>query len=119
MIRLNKKIFISIALTTLIALIFISPVFASTLDPNQYNPNPGLKGSTKFVDSAGKVLGVIKYIGIVISVLGLAIIGIKYMISSVEGKAEYKKTMLPYILGCAMLGGVSLLLQLIESILTD
>ena len=102
MIRLNKKIFISIALTILIALILISPVFASTLDPNQYNPNPSLKGSTKFVDSAEKVLGVIKY-----------------MISSVEGKAEYKKTMFPYILGCAMLGGVSLLLQLIESILTD
>ena len=51
-----------------------------------------MAGSTKFVDSAEKVLGVIKYIGIVVSVLGLAIIGIKYMISSVEGKAEYKKT---------------------------
>ena len=46
MIRLNKKIFISIALTILIALILISPVFASTLDPNQYNPNPSLKGSS-------------------------------------------------------------------------
>lgn len=119
MIKLNKKVIISIALIILIILIFTSPVFASALDPTQYNPNPSLKGSRKFVTSAGKVLGVIKYIGIAISVLGLAIIGIKYMISSVEGKAEYKKAMIPYILGCVMLGGVSLLLQLIASVLTD
>ena len=116
MIRLNKKIFISIALTILIALILISPVFASTLDPNQYNPNPSLKGSTKFVDSAEKVLGVIKYIGIVVSVFGLAIIGIKYMISSVEGKAEYKKTMIPYIVGAVLIFAGTSLVRVIYSL---
>ncbi len=37
------------------------------------------------------ILGTITVIGIVISAITLTVLGIKYMIGSVEEKAEYKK----------------------------
>ena len=52
---------------------------------------------------AGQVLFVIQGIGIVLSILILIIIGIKYMTGSVEEKSEYKKSLLPYVIGAGMI----------------
>ena len=116
MIIRNKKVIFSIALIIMILIIFASNVFA--IDPNdpKWNPEPDISEGGSFVAKAGKILGFIKYIGIIISVLALSIIGIKYMFSSVEGKAEYKKTMFPYIVGCFLVGFISLVLTVIENL---
>ncbi len=67
-------------------------------DQSQTNANNG-----KFKDAVGKILGAISVVGVLCSV-GIAIIlGIKYMTSGVEGRAEYKKTLLPYVIGLIML----------------
>lgn len=42
-------------------------------------------------------------VGIVVAVVILLILGIKYMIGSAEEKAEYKKTMIPYIVGAILI----------------
>ena len=44
-------------------------------------------------------------IGIVIMVLVGTIIGIKFMIASVEDKAKIKEALVPYIIGCAVILG--------------
>lgn len=70
------------------------------------NPNlwePTTVDEPELLEKAGTILGVINVIGIVCSVIVLTIIGIKYMVGSVEEKAEYKKTMATYILGMFML----------------
>lgn len=55
-------------------------------------------------DDAGKViLGAIQGAGIGISVIVLIVIGIKFMVGSVEEKAEYKESMKPYIIGVVFL----------------
>ena len=65
-------------------------------------------GTIQEVKSIGnKVIGVLQAIGIVVSVIVLSILGIKYMLGSVEQKAEYKKTMLPYVIGAALIFGAS------------
>ena len=61
-------------------------------------------------------MGYIQVVGMIVAVLGLAIIGLKYMFSSVEGKADYKKAMMPYIVGCFMLMGTSVLIGVIKSV---
>ena len=48
-------------------------------------------------------MGYINSIGIVVSVITLVVAGIKYMIASVEEKAEYKKTMIYYVVGALLL----------------
>ena len=37
----------------------------------------------------------------------LVVIGIKYMMGSAEEKAEYKKTLMPYIIGAALVFAAS------------
>ena len=49
-----------------------------------------------------KVLGVI---GSIVSVIFLVILGIKYMLGSVEEKASLKETLLAYLIGCVVVFG--------------
>lgn len=116
MIIRNKKVIFSIALIIMILIIFTGNVFAINPNDSKWDPTPSVNGGGTFVQRAGKVLGFIKYVGAIISVLALSIIGIKYMFSSVEGKAEYKKTMLPYIIGCFLLGFITVVLTVIENL---
>ena len=55
-------------------------------------------------------------LGIITAVITIVVIGIKYMIGSVEEKAEYKKTMIPYLIGVVMIGSISGILRLIASL---
>lgn len=115
-IKLNKKIIISIALIIMIIFILTNNVFA-TFNPNdpKWNPNAYVKKGN-FTAKAGAILGWIQFFGILISVIVLAFIGLKYMLSSVEEKAEYKKTMIPYVVGCFMLMAISVIIEIIENI---
>lgn len=111
----NKKIIISIALIIILVFILAGGVLA--FNPNEWDPGPGKIEEGPFLEKAGIVLGWIKYIGIITSVLVLVIIGLKYMLGSVEAKAEYKKTMIPYVAGCFMIMGISIILALIEEVM--
>ena len=71
------------------------------------------KGYEKVNEKAGVIFGVIQTIGTIVSVGVLMVIGIKYMMSSVEQKAEYKKTFILYIVGAFLLFGGTLLPNLI------
>ena len=53
------------------------------------------------------IIGVITTIGIIASVITLIILGIKYMVGSIEEKAEYKKSMVPYLIGAFFVFSVS------------
>ncbi len=70
-------------------------------------------GSQKLQDKANVILGAIQAIGTVASVAMLIVIGIKYMLGSVEERAEYKKTLVPYLIGAFLLFTGSLVPQLI------
>lgn len=51
----------------------------------------------------GPILGWLSIGGIVIAVIAVAIIGLRYMLGSVEEKADYKKAMIPYIIGILLI----------------
>ncbi len=72
--------------------------------------------STQMTAKLGKIFSVISTIGSILSVIILAGIGIKYMLGSVEEKAVYKKSMVPYIIGVAILFTGSFLPQFIYRI---
>lgn len=67
----------------------------------------------KVKDSAGQILGVIRTIGVILSVVMLIAIGIKYLMGSVEEKAGYKKTLMPYIIGAFIVFTGSLIPEII------
>ena len=59
--------------------------------------------TTKVTNIGGKIINIIQVVGIVVAIAVVLIIGIKYMTGSVEQKAEYKKVMIPYIIGAVLL----------------
>ena len=90
-------------------------------NPNNYNPKDSSEqvGSDKLQKKAELILGVINVVGVSIAVIVLMVIGIKYMIGSVEERAEYKKTMTAYIIGAMLLFGVTTIANIIYKIVNS
>lgn len=86
--------------------------FSSSLgDLEQYKGTSA--DSETLNDMAGNILGILKDIGAVLSVVIIMILGIKYMLGSVEEKAEYKKDFIPYIAGAILVFTVTLIPHII------
>ena len=64
------------------------------------------------------VTNLIRTIGAFIAVGALMVIGIQYVTGSIEEKANYKKSMMPYVIGCFVLFGASLIVPKITEIFT-
>lgn len=75
---------------------------AETINPDDFNPNGNSAGDTLATGIVKIILGGVQGVGSIVSVLALVIIGIRYMLGSVEERAEYKKTMLPYLVGAIL-----------------
>lgn len=75
--------------------------------------------SSKVKEMAGNLLGAIQAVGVVVSVVMLTVIGIKYMLGSIEERAEYKKTLFPYIVGAFMVFAVTTIPQLIYTFMKN
>lgn len=67
----------------------------------------------KFIEKANVIVSAIQFVGVSLSVSILIAIGIKYMLGSVEERADYKKTIIPYIIGAFMVFTVSVIPQII------
>ena len=73
-------------------------------------------GSEKLKSKANIIFSYLRTIGIVVSVVALIVIGIKYMMGSVEEKAEYKKTMMPYLIGAAFVFAASAIASIVYNL---
>lgn len=87
-------------------------------NPDLYDPSAGKQETKEFVALANSILGIIKAIGTILSVVMAVILGIKYMMGSIDEKAEYKKTMLPYIIGIVLLFAGSQIVGLIQQLVS-
>lgn len=71
------------------------------------------------VKSFGNIMiTVLTTIGSILSVVVLIIIGIKYMIGSVEERASYKKSLMPYVIGCILIFSASTIASIIFGVIT-
>ena len=95
--------------------ISISCLAASDLTPGNLTGDTSKvqNGVTSINNVGNSVIGVLQVVGIVLSVIVLIVLGIKYMMGSAEEKAEYKKTMMPYIVGAALIFAASAFAQVI------
>ena len=98
---------------TIIFLIIFSYVISivnlsfAVVNPSGYMPDIAPNVNTSTVNMMNKIIGAFQAIGSIVSVLALILIGIKYMMGSVEEKAEYKQTMIAYIIGAILVFGIS------------
>lgn len=107
---MNKKMIkiIAIVLIAVMCIFMATSVFAADDAPvTKFNITTIKPGDTEAdSDIAGignNIISVLTSVGMVFAVAILMYIGVRYMIGSTEEKSEYKKTMLPYIIGALLL----------------
>lgn len=90
---------------------------AAAINPDDYKPND-LTASDyqKPFAFARTILNAITITGVVICVVTVMFLGIKYMVGSVEEKAQYKKTLFPYLIGAIMVFGITTVIQIISAV---
>lgn len=91
---------------------------AGTINPDNFKPS-GLTASDYYTPFkfAGNILTPIITIGVVISITMVMVLGMKYMLGSVEEKAEYKKSMVPMLVGAILLFTSSTIVGIIYGIM--
>ena len=119
-------------ITILLILTSVTIVFADsytdgdkkTYTPKEFTKNPDgnteggqIKttgtGVKNVQETGGKIVGLIRVVGTIVAVGMMVILGIKYMMGSAEERAEYKKTMFPYIVGAVLIFAATSLAQVI------
>lgn len=105
-----------IVMTAMIVLMTVTPVFA--YNPGSITPDTSKVQGTKIETTGKTILGIIQVIGTIAAVGILMVIGIRYMMGSAQEKAEYKKVMIPYIIGAIILFAASNLAGYIYSFAT-
>lgn len=99
---MKKSLKIIMAIIAILAILFVfssnafadnGEITASSLKPT-YGSSDGGLGTM-----AGKVMGIIRNIAVVAGVIVLMVIGVKFILGSAEEKAEYKKSLIPLVVG--------------------
>jgi len=91
----TMKVLTLVATILLVVSLGATTVFGLT--PNQLT---GTEPTSNEITTLGqKIIGILQTVGIVLSVVILVVLGLKYMMGSAEEKADYKKTMIPYVVG--------------------
>ncbi len=92
-------------------------------DPNDEIWRPSsttsAQGADRVLEIGNDIIGVIQLVGSLISVGVLVVIGIRYMMGSVEERASYKKAMTPYLIGAVMLFAITNILAIIVNLVKD
>lgn len=120
---INIKIFlILILLITLFSVFTNYYTYAADdiIKPENYKPiGDSDKEDKKLTEIGNKIIGPIQVVGSLVSVIAIIIIGIKYMLGSIEEKAQYKEILGPYFLGAIMVFGITNLLSIVYNIATQ
>lgn len=103
--KFNKIFLIIIIVFVVINIINVSNVKAM-IDTKDYEPTK-LTENDEVSTMAGNIIGGFQAIGNIVSILALVLIGIKYMLGSTEEKAEYKQTMIYYIIGAILVFAIT------------
>lgn len=96
--------------TILLIIMMISiatSVLAANITPANITGSTNVTGTTEIQSVGQDIVGILQTVGIVLSVVVLIILGIKYMMGSAEEKADYKKSMLPYVVGAIVIFAAS------------
>ena len=115
---MSKKALKIVTSILLIMMIVSISVSSFALEPTDMTGNTSAQGTDEITNVGNSVVGILQVVGIVLSVIVLIVLGIKYMMGSAEEKAEYKKTMMPYIVGAALIFAASALAQVIYQFFT-
>ena len=117
-IKVISTLLLAIMLVTSIATTAFAAVNLNTTISNIEKQNLNGNADQQITKVGGNIVNIIQVVGIVIAVIVLLVIGIKYMMGSASEKAEYKKTMIPYLVGAVLVFAGTSLVKVIYSLAT-
>ena len=107
---------LTIVMVAIMLVTISSNVFAAVeaVDPSTWTGNSATGVKTDELKNwINTIINIVSTVGSGAAIIVLIILGIKYMMGSAEEKAEYKKTLMPYIIGAAFVFGASALVGII------
>ena len=96
------KIVSAVLMIMILASVATTVFAAGDYDPIVIDGKNSTVSTEKITTMGNSAVRVVTTIGMVASVVVLVVLGIKYMLGSAEEKAEYKKTLLPYVIGAVL-----------------
>lgn len=108
---------IILSIASFTSMTFAAPITGAT-DPSSLN-GATVNGLNQVTNLGNKAITIVTTIGSVVAVIVLIVLGIKYMMGSTEEKAEYKKTLMPYIIGAALIFAASTIAGMLYSFLIN
>lgn len=110
---------VSILMMAIMMVMIATPVFADVNPGTAIGQiNPTYDGNKDFTTKVSRIIGFLQWAGAIIGVLIIVILGIKYMMGSLEEKADYKKSMVPFVVGAIVIFAAPQIAKLIFTILT-
>ena len=105
---MNKKIKI---LTTIMIIVFflaiLSNITLAKVNINHITDDDSSVGGDQIKTIGSYIYTAVTNVGIIAAVVVVAILGVKYMLGSADERAEYKKSMMPYLIGALLVFGAS------------
>lgn len=119
----------SIKLTIFILIILLATTVCSScyaedllgtgkLDTNQFELSE-IPSNNVITNKAKTLVSVIRVAGVAVAIVGIMAIGIKYLLGSVEERADYKKTLIPYLIGCIMIFAITEIVSIIYNLVSQ
>lgn len=115
---MNKKLVKIFSILLIVIMLSSIALNVFALSPSDITSDSTVQGATEITNVGKKVVGILRAVGVILSVIVLIVLGIKYMMGSAEEKAEYKKSMIPYIVGAALIFAASAFAQVIYQFFT-
>ena len=81
-------------------------VFAA-INPDQITAGADTDADDTILKIGNTILTIVTNVGMILAVVLIAVLGVKYMMGSTEEKAEYKKSLIPYLVGAVLVFGAS------------
>lgn len=110
---------LSALMVTLMVICVSTSVFATTgllnFDDIDDNKVMNTEAANQLGKIGGSVIALITNIGMILAVAVIALLGVKYMMGSSEEKAEYKKSMIPYLVGAVLVFGASAIAKFVSN----
>ena len=121
---MKKKILIISTLILMILLTFFNynvnaDTYADAINPDDFHTDVTVNTSGTTMTFVRNILGVINVVGAIVLVATIALLGIKYVTGSLEERAEYKKSMIPIIIGAFLLFSTSTIINIVYSIVSN
>ena len=73
--------------------------------------------TSKFVSTAGKIIVLLRNFSIIAGVILIIVLGVKYMMGSVEQKSDYQKSFVPLIVGIVLVIGATSIASFLFSLM--